>query len=346
MFQLNILKKTALLLTLISAGMVSGCVEVEAEPVVNDNNQLKAATIPRHNLPFVYYLQAIDYNKLKKLNPAIAVVDPYDSKLTKEQIKDLQDNFGQKIFAYISAGEVDPTRKNSDDGYYFRPEWKNADWLTIVPKNVQDNDRWATKRVAFWLGGWHKIMTDRTKHMANMGYDGVMLDTVDTYQAFENGNLRTNPKQDMADLVGAVRDAGASINPDFKTMANGGMELIHTSYSKTGEPYMKVIWGQLKEDSWYNENGVIAEEWTPYDLKLMKQAVDYGLPVFSIDYFSDEKVKTPNKENMQKYMNISKSFGVVPFAADRLLGKFIQFNKEYFADDNNWQNAINHDAKP
>ena len=60
----------------------------------------------RHNLPFIYYLQKLDKAGLERINPAVAVVDPYDSGLTPDDIAQLRTTYRQQLFAYISANLI------------------------------------------------------------------------------------------------------------------------------------------------------------------------------------------------------------------------------------------------
>lgn len=346
-------KKIFLLtIAIIIPAILVGCFSMAQSGNNSDQNNSAdrshiAKNLP-HKLPFIYYLQNINFTGLTKINPAVAVVDPYDSKLTPTQIKILQSQYRQQLFAYISAGEIDPTRTNPDDGYRLKDEWKNKNWLTDVPQEIQDNHRWQTRRIAYWMDGWHKIMLSRTKEMIARGYDGVMLDTVDSFGVFEKlkkeGKLpaqltKRDFIQDMANLVAAIRDYGKSLNPNFKLFINGGMELYNTHHPTTKQPFLSLIDGQLKEDTWYNENGAINAAWTPYDLKYIERGVAHGIPIFSIEYFSDGKNKMPIKgnNNIAQYINLARAAGVIPFIADRQLGSFLEQNIHYFDQHEEWQ---------
>jgi|GEM_PF-2827806 len=293
---------------------------------------------PRHSVPFIYYLQNINVNILKQINPAIAVVDPYDSRLTQRDVYDLRQNYKQQVYAYISAGEVDPNRTQDFDGYKFNPEWAKQEWYNALPLEVQSNERWASQRIAYWYPEWHKIMIDRALEMQRLGYNGVMLDTVDSFNVLMKPyQHKRDPRQDMAELIGHMRDAVKAVDPNFKIMINSGMALYGTRYSKTNEPFLSLIDGQLKEDTWHNEQGSAAADWTPYDLQYLQQAVDAGIMVLSIDYFTDGQVLVPDRRRVKHYFDRAIAFGVIPFAADRDLGKFLDENRQYFSVDRHWK---------
>lgn len=282
---------------------------------------------PEVKVPFVYYLQKLDLPLLMKINPQMAVIDPHDSKLTMMDIGYLRKG-GMTLIAYLSAGEADPARKDKDDGYAYQPEWDNAPWIKNVPKEVSENKMWESRRVEYWNEEWQQILLTRLRHAINQGYDGIMLDTVDSFYMMKPHYKDRDVRQDMADMIGRLRDEAKTINPNFKILINSGMELYDTTYTKTGEPFLSVIDGQLKEDTWYNEKGPITAEWTESDLAYLKRAVDAGKPVYSIDYFTNDEVKEPNMDNMRDYFAKARAFGVIPYAADRSLGVFLEQNRQ------------------
>ncbi len=300
--------------------------------------QAEEKALPRHKLPFVYYLQNINFHYLIQINPAVAVVDPYDSDLQPKDIAYLHKKHDQTVLAYLSAGEVDPSRKNQYDGYAFRKEWEKRQWYAGVAKGAKSNEMWGTKRVEYWHPEWRAILAYRVKRLIERGYDGVMLDTVDTFYAFKD-KYKRDVRQEMADLVGYLRDTAHEIKPDFLIYINGGMELYDTRYTKSGEPFLDVIDGQLKEDTWYNEQGAIMEDWKDDDLALLARAIKAGKPLFTIDYFTNEKNFKPDKRRMNDYMLQARKLGAIPYAADRNLGKYLEYNTDYYKSDFSWDTA-------
>lgn len=286
----------------------------------------QAATVTR--VPFVYYLQHLDKERLIAINPEVAVVDPHDSRLTKADIQELQRQYQMTVIAYLSVGEVDPSRKEDYDGYAYNPEWDHATWLVNVPKEASENKMWSTRRVEYWDPAWQEILLSRVTHAMDEGYDGVMLDTVDSYITLVPLYKDRDVRQEMANLVGKIRDTIRARDNRFQLITNGAMELYDTTYQTTGEPYLSLIDGQLKEDTWYNEKGPIVAEWTAFDLDYLKRAVEAGKKVYSIDYFTNDEVETPNRYHMQDYFKKAREFGMIPFAADRSLGKFLAENRK------------------
>lgn len=295
-------------------------------------------TSPPHKVPFIYYLQNINRQLLIQINPAVAVIDPYDSGLEDKDVGFLQRRYGQTLLAYLSVGEVDTLRESKYDGYAFRPEWRNAYWYTRVPEAIRENETWGSRRVEYWNPEWRAILLFRARKLVEKGYDGMMLDTVDTYLEMEE-HYRQDIRQNMTDLVARLAREVREMNPGFKVYVNNAMGLYDYKESRKNTPYLEIIDGQLKEDTWYNETGFIKESWTDEDLAYMRRAVGAGKPVFAIDYFTGKKVGAPNKQRMSDFMIQARTVGAIPFAADRELGRYLSYNEEYYTDKFSWDSA-------
>lgn len=317
-----------LVLVLLGCGAVSSVLAEEAD----------APALPRHNIPFIYYLQGINLQFLAKINPAVAVVDPYDTGLKPKDISWLRRKYGITMLAYLSAGEVDPGRTSLLDGYAVREQWRKEDWYNNVPEEVRLNKDWGSLRIEYWQPQWRAILTYRAKKLAELGYDGMMLDTVDSFTVLQP-HYREDLKLEMAKLIERLQKAARKINPKFLVYINGGMELYTVWDNRDDKDFLSLIDGQLKEDTWYNEEGSAWQSWTDDDLNYLKRAIDAGKPVFVIDYFSNEKT-APNKQRMADFMLRARNFGAIPFAADRSLGKYLQFNEESYKDKFSWGSAI------
>lgn len=298
----------------------------------------EAAVIPPHKVPFVYYLQNVDRDVLARVDPAVAVIDPYDSKLGPEDIAWLQQRYGQTLLAYLSIGEADPSRTDAGDGYAFRPEWRRASWYSGVPEAVRENDAWRSRRVEYWSLEWRAILLYRLKRLAALGYDGAMFDTADSYLAMQP-HYRRDIAQDMADLVACLAAEARAVKPGFRIVLNNAMGLYDYKDSRSGRSVLEIIDGQLKEDTWYNENGFLQEEWTEDDLAYLRRALKAGKPVYAVDYFTGDNVGVPDKRHMTDFMARARGLGAIPYAADRGLGKFLSFNEDYYRDGVHWDAA-------
>ena len=121
------------------------------------------------------------YQTLKNTNYDLLLIEvSYDNVFfTKEQIEGLKvkKNGGKRIvIAYLSIGEAEDYR------FYWKKEWdKNKpDWI------VNENENWSGNYIVeYWNPEWKKIIKEYQKKLDEIGVDGYLLDTVDTYQYFE-----------------------------------------------------------------------------------------------------------------------------------------------------------------
>ena len=80
------------------------------------------------------------------------------------------------VFAYLSIGEAETYRS------YWVPSWTAAppDWL------AWENPDWPGNfLVRYWMPAWQTIVLEMLDDLVAAGFDGVYLDRVDAYEAFE-----------------------------------------------------------------------------------------------------------------------------------------------------------------
>ena len=104
---------------------------------------------------------------------------------TKEQIEELKikDNGGKRIvIAYLSIGEAEDYR------FYWKKKWnkKKPKWI------IKENENWEGNYIVkYWAPEWKNIIKEYQKKLDEIGVDGYLLDTVDTYQYFEENYKKT-----------------------------------------------------------------------------------------------------------------------------------------------------------
>lgn len=113
----------------------------------------------------------------------ILIIDPYFKKikLTLEDIKKLKvkPQGGKRlVIGYLSVGEAESYRN------YWKDEWgkKLPNWISYENENWREN-----YIVKYWSKEWQEIIEDMLESHIKSGFDGVFLDTIDTYQNFEEG---------------------------------------------------------------------------------------------------------------------------------------------------------------
>ena len=121
------------------------------------------------------------YQALKNTNYDLLLIEvSYDNIFfNREQIEGLKvkKNGGKRIvIAYLSIGEAEDYR------FYWKKEWdKNKpDWI------VNENENWSGNYIVeYWNPEWKKIIKEYQKKLDEIGADGYLLDTLDSYSYFE-----------------------------------------------------------------------------------------------------------------------------------------------------------------
>ena len=127
------------------------------------------------------------YQALRNTNYDLLLIEVSYNNIffTKEQIEELKikDNGGKRIvIAYLSIGEAEDYR------YYWKKKWnkKKPKWI------VKENENWEGNYIVkYWSPEWKNIIKEYQKKLDEIGVDGYLLDTVDTYQYFEENYKKT-----------------------------------------------------------------------------------------------------------------------------------------------------------
>ena len=130
---------------------------------------------------FFEYLKETDYDLL------LIELSHNGKFMTKEQISVLKRKKNgaiRKVIAYFSIGEAGNYRS------YWKEEWNNKskrpNWI------VEENPYWKGDFIVkYWSSEWKQIVKDYQKKLDEIGVDGYLLDTVDTYYNFEDKSEKT-----------------------------------------------------------------------------------------------------------------------------------------------------------
>jgi cysteinyl-tRNA synthetase, unknown class len=86
------------------------------------------------------------------------------------------------VFAYMNIGAAENYR------YYWKDNWQEGAPSFITAPTLGNPDKFY---IEYWQPGWRKIITGNTKSylygILRQGFDGVVLDGLDSYKFFENG---------------------------------------------------------------------------------------------------------------------------------------------------------------
>jgi len=158
-------------------------IESEASQVreVNSFNDMTSFTYfinPEKFISKQRYFEAI-----KKCHSDLIVIDPdYEGvPLNSNEVEYLSlSDVGTKrfLFAYLSIGEAESYRN------YWRSEWND----TLPSWIVSQNPNWKNNYVVkYWSSEWYDIVKKQMQHIVDVGFSGVVLDTLDSYEVFEEG---------------------------------------------------------------------------------------------------------------------------------------------------------------
>lgn len=127
------------------------------------------------------------------------------------ELKALRANGGD-VFAYLSVGEVSPTRKWFDQ---IRPEWV-----------LGDNRVWDSKVMDLNSAGWQQFVIERiVDPLWQAGYSGLFLDTMDSFKLFATSDAQQHGQIKALD---ALMKAIHQRYPKMRFIANRGFEVLPT----------------------------------------------------------------------------------------------------------------------
>jgi cysteinyl-tRNA synthetase len=243
----------------------------------------------------IYVLQKTGFKKLKNTEFEIAIVDPDDSKLSRDDLKILHSQ-NKILLAYLSIGEAED----------YRDYWED-DWETGNPSFIDDeNPDWdGNYKVRYWYKSWQEILFSSLDEIINLGYDGVYLDIIDAYQYYESKGFDSAGKE-MSDLVINISKRSKEAEKDFLVIPQNAEELLIDC------DYLSAIDGIGREDLWYIDNTLQDEKELETALQYLKIAVDSGKPVFAISYPLDPEKKC-------SFIKNAKEHNFIPYAGKREL---------------------------
>ncbi|GMQ93458.1 MAG: endo alpha-1,4 polygalactosaminidase [Acidimicrobiia bacterium] len=215
---------------------------------------------------------------------------------------------GEKtVLAYMSIGQAEDYR------FYWDAAWKQnpPSWLDEGDENWR-GDYW----VRYWEPGWQHIIFGTPESyldkIIGLGFDGVYLDRVDTYQFYEERDGRTTAAQEMVEFILAFTDYARQMRPGFGVFPQNAEELglIFPEYLEemTGVGIEDLYYGGIRDHeptpaAWTDEREAVLATW-----------VEAGKLVLTIDYSSK-----PDQISDAYARSIGNGF--VPYVTDRSLGR-------------------------
>lgn len=221
----------------------------------------------------------------------IAVVDPghgYDPNTYRTP--------SSELFAYVSVGEVHPTRS------YFKdlPEtWRlgaNTAWGSVVIDQSQPE--------------WPRFFSERVvAPLWQAGYRGLFLDTLDSYRL---GGKNVDEKAQQQGLIEVIRELRRRF-PGIRLIANRGFEILPAVKDDLIAVAAESLYrGWDARAKRYVEVPAADREWLLGQLKTTRDT--HGLPVLVIDYMAPE-----DRATTRRAAEKIRALGFVPWVADGAL---------------------------
>ncbi|MFT7626255.1 MAG: cysteinyl-tRNA synthetase, partial [Myxococcota bacterium] len=216
---------------------------------------------------WAYQLQNYDAATLRQTSVDLMVVDIDELARTPVSVQTLKQR-NAHVVSYLSVGEAEN----------YRAYWQSS-WAQQPPSWLDsENPRWRGNfRVRFWTRGWRALMVAAVQKIARAGYDGVYLDTIDTYTFYQNQG-HAHAREAMIRLVAEVSEAGRAINPGFMVIAQNAPELSADS------DYLELLDGAALEDTFYNGDSRISSDDVRWTLDQVQRFKAAGRFVLSVDY--------------------------------------------------------------
>ncbi|MBC7230881.1 MAG: endo alpha-1,4 polygalactosaminidase [Actinobacteria bacterium] len=244
------------------------------------------------------------------------------------------------VLAYLNIGEAEDWRWY----WTWSREWRAGepfpdDWPGFIV--APDPDGWeGDYPVAYWDSAWKDIVIygegtgshpDRDYRSAlgevmGHGFDGVYLDWVEGYEdpdvAEAAERQGVDPAEEMAELIGEIRDYGRRADPDFIVVQQNAAALVRERPETIA--YIDAI---AKEAIWYD--GTSFDDWddtggadvpqdpelTAYYLELLGTYQGKGLAVFDCEYAAVQA---------ERAYALSQQRGFVPYCTRRPLSRLTE----------------------
>jgi uncharacterized protein (TIGR01370 family) len=241
-----------------------------------------------------YYGAHPPFNDLRAFD--VAVVEPEHVSHPRQHLRPVK---GEKheLFAYISLGEVHPSR-----AYYSK-----------LPKKclAGKNEAWGSRVVNQACPEWPAFFLDTIiAPLWSKGWRGFFVDTLDSYQLFATTDaMRLQQTQAMVAILRELKNR----HPEAKLILNRGFELLpdiaHITYAVAAESLFQGF------DAGKQTYGAVSEEDRAWLLERMTKARDsYDLPVISIDYVNPNL--SDDKELARETVSRIREQGFIPWVAD------------------------------
>ncbi len=216
---------------------------------------------------------------------------------------------GVEVFAYLSVGEINPSRS----------------WYTHIPHDwkLGQNQAWGSSVIDMTQKGWHEYLINTLmRPLWEKGYQGFFLDTLDSYQLFvKELSKREEQKRALIELIELMHQRF----PGVKIILNRGFELLPDVSGLVVAISAESLfqrWDPLTKS--YSEVPVSDREWLMK--KLLQIHNQLGLRIIVIDYVSPKE-----KALARKVADEIKDSGFIPWVSSYSLDTVGLSNVDVFS---------------
>lgn len=198
---------------------------------------------------------------------------------------------GSDVFAYLSIGEVSPTRK-----------WFNK----IQPAWVLgDNRIWDSKVMDLNSPGWQNFLINTiVTPLWEAGYRGLFIDTMDSFKLFANSDAQ---RQQQTKALASLMQQIHQLYPKMRFIANRGFEVLpaigHLLEAVAAESLFASWDNGLKQ---YTTTKQADQQWLLNELHTIKQQLPVDIII--IDYMAPS-----DRDNAEKLANRISNEGFIPW---------------------------------
>ena len=231
-------------------------------------------------------------------NPPINSLSQFDrlilesENITPSELEELKQH-GSTTYAYLSIGEVNPQRSWADS---IQPDW-----------TMGVNTTWNSTVMDMTSAGWQNFVLQRVSSLVASGYDGLFLDTMDSYQLSSKDKLSRETQQTaLANLLHKIKKQ----HPSIRLISNRGFEVM----DKVGV-YLEAVAAESLFSGWNNDEGIYQEvsaqdrQWLGNKLTEIKQR--HNVDIIAIDYVAPADRSTA-RDVAQKIVDL----GFTPWVAN------------------------------
>lgn len=214
-------------------------------------------------------------------------------------VEEIRDKFylrrRAKLIGYMSVGEIERYRR------YYRKLKKFA---------IGENPMWDSLVADVRQKEYREFLIEVVaKEIANRGFEGFLLDTLDSYRLVAKKSEYKEFQEALEELILALKRR----YPDKMIVLNRGFELLERVHWAVDGIVVESLFYGLNERRSYVE---VAKEERKKLIELASSAKAYNLPVIVIDY-----VDPKDRKRAREVIRHIESLGFVPYVGDRELSR-------------------------